>query len=59
MLLLWQTLVLHIKRFKYDSMWSSKLANHVAFPLDDLDMRRVLEPFALHRRLIVVSPSFF
>eukprot|EP00741_Cyanophora_paradoxa_P000373 tig00000403_g364.t1 len=34
-----EVLVVHIKRFRYDSLFGSKLSNHVAFPIEELDMR--------------------
>jgi hypothetical protein len=33
-----QILVIHIKRFRYDAFFASKLSNHVKFPLNELDM---------------------
>eukprot|EP01112_Ceratiomyxa_fruticulosa_P022691 TRINITY_DN839_c0_g1_i26.p1 TRINITY_DN839_c0_g1~~TRINITY_DN839_c0_g1_i26.p1 ORF type:complete len:831 (-),score=158.18 TRINITY_DN839_c0_g1_i26:70-2562(-) len=33
-----EILVIHIKRFRYDSYFANKLSNHVAFPLEGLDM---------------------
>ncbi|GBB85144.1 hypothetical protein RclHR1_01170028 [Rhizophagus clarus] len=34
-----ETLCIQLKRFRYDSCYSSKIATHVQFPLEDLDMK--------------------
>eukprot|EP01116_Phalansterium_solitarium_P005627 TRINITY_DN1744_c0_g1_i1.p1 TRINITY_DN1744_c0_g1~~TRINITY_DN1744_c0_g1_i1.p1 ORF type:complete len:901 (+),score=200.55 TRINITY_DN1744_c0_g1_i1:82-2784(+) len=34
-----EVLCLHIKRFRYDSYWSSKISDQVVFPLRGLDLR--------------------
>ncbi|KAA0183395.1 hypothetical protein HAZT_HAZT009317 [Hyalella azteca] len=39
-----EVLVVHLKRFRHDYMFSSKISQHVAFPLSDLN----LQPY-LHR----------
>ncbi|KAK0088665.1 hypothetical protein PV325_011084 [Microctonus aethiopoides] len=37
-----EVLCIHLKRFRHELMFSSKIANYVSFPLDDLDMRPYL-----------------
>eukprot|EP01121_Diplochlamys_sp_Union-15-3_P022501 TRINITY_DN9604_c0_g1_i1.p1 TRINITY_DN9604_c0_g1~~TRINITY_DN9604_c0_g1_i1.p1 ORF type:complete len:781 (-),score=104.18 TRINITY_DN9604_c0_g1_i1:57-2399(-) len=34
-----EVLCIHIKRFRYDSFFGSKISDHVAFPLEGLDIR--------------------
>jgi ubiquitin carboxyl-terminal hydrolase 20/33 len=34
-----EVLCIHLKRFRHELMFSSKIASYVSFPLDDLDMR--------------------
>ncbi|CAG8561287.1 10397_t:CDS:10 [Rhizophagus irregularis] len=34
-----ETLCIQLKRFRYESCFSSKIATHVQFPMEDLDMR--------------------
>mmetsp|Transcript_3430 Transcript_3430/g.5190 ORF Transcript_3430/g.5190 Transcript_3430/m.5190 type:complete len:915 (-) Transcript_3430:35-2779(-) len=34
-----EMLVLHIKRFRYDSYFGSKVSQHVQFPIEDLDVK--------------------
>ncbi|XP_074110469.1 ubiquitin specific protease 20/33 [Cotesia typhae] len=37
-----EVLCIHLKRFRHELMFSSKIASYVSFPLDDLDMRPYL-----------------
>ncbi|XP_034942998.1 ubiquitin carboxyl-terminal hydrolase 20 [Chelonus insularis] len=37
-----EVLCIHLKRFRHELMFSSKIANYVSFPLDGLDMRPYL-----------------
>ncbi|XP_015122298.1 ubiquitin carboxyl-terminal hydrolase 20 [Diachasma alloeum] len=37
-----EILCIHLKRFRHELMFSSKIANYVSFPLDGLDMRPYL-----------------
>ncbi|KAG5457911.1 MAG: hypothetical protein BJ554DRAFT_1968 [Olpidium bornovanus] len=41
-----QTLMIHLKRFRYDSYFSSKITTHVQFPTKDLDMRPFVKTVA-------------
>ncbi len=34
-----ETLIIHLKRFRHDSMFSNKISSYVSFPLDDLEMK--------------------
>ena len=33
-----QVLCIHLKRFRFDAYFSSKISRHIAFPMHDLDM---------------------
>jgi len=38
----WQILCIHLKRFRHEFMFSSKIGSYVSFPLEGLDMRPYL-----------------
>jgi ubiquitin carboxyl-terminal hydrolase 20/33 len=37
-----EVLCIHLKRFRHELMFSAKISNYVAFPLEGLDMRPYL-----------------
>ena len=41
--LYYQVLCIHLKRFRFDAYFSSKISRHIAFPLNDLDMGSYLK----------------
>ena len=44
-----EILCVHLKRFRHELMFSSKIANYVSFPLDGLDMRPYLHKECVSR----------
>jgi len=38
-----EVLCIHLKRFRFDSYFSTKISRHIAFPLNDLDMSAYLK----------------
>ena len=38
-----EVLCIHLKRFKFDAYFSSKISRHISFPLTKLDMGRYLK----------------